>query len=76
MRPGSVITRSSSRWQQRTSPVIGQPVLKCWEAAFKGYCLSDLCVCILLNLIYALLNKTFTVHFPPAAELQFQASES
>lgn len=51
-------------------------VLKGWEAAFNGYCLSDLCVCILLNLIYALLNKTFTVYFPPAAELQFQASES
>lgn len=76
MRPGGVITRCNSRWQQRTSPAIGQLVLKRREAAFKGYCLSDLCVCILLNLIYALLNKTFTVYFPLAAELQFQASES
>lgn len=54
----------------------GSHVLKCWKLAFNGYCISDLCIWILLNVIYALLNKTFTVYFPPAAELQFQASES
>lgn len=54
----------------------GLQVQKCWKVAFNGYCISDLCIWIPLNVIYALLNKTFTVYFPPAAELQFQASES
>lgn len=49
---------------------------ECWQVALNSYCISDLCIWILLNVIYALLNKTFTVYFPAAAELQFQGSEA
>lgn len=49
----------------------GSWVLKCWKVAFNSYCISDVCIWILLNVTYALLNKTFTVYFPLAAELQF-----